>query len=79
MAESMLTTTDNPFDPFTQYDEWLQFDEAKGHFTNNLLARVAKSSDELSEIDEDLAIEAAMDEIVFFNVSGLHKKVTSND
>jgi hypothetical protein len=71
----MLTTVDNPYDPFTQYKEWSAFDEAAGYDTPQLLARVAITSDELSEADQDLAMEDAIDEIVKYNVSGMHKKV----
>ena len=47
--EHMLTTVDNPYDPFTEYDEWFTFDRALGYNTPGLLARVVKSSHELSE------------------------------
>jgi len=77
MRDVMLTTVDNPFNPFTQFDQWKAFDEAKGYFSCELLARVAKVSDELSEEDEALAIELAIDEIVKENVSGKHKKVVA--
>lgn len=76
MKESMLTTIDNPYDPFTQYDEWFAFDTQKGYNTCSYLARIAKTSDELSPADEDLAIEAAIDEIVKLNVLGIYLKVT---
>jgi hypothetical protein len=76
MTESMLTTVDNPFNPFTQNDEWTAYDESKGHYTNCFLARVAKLSNELSPEDESIAIEAAIDEIVKENVNGLYRKVT---
>jgi len=75
----MLTTVDNPYDPFTQYREWSAFDEDRGYFTPQLLARVAITSSELSEKDQDLAIEAAIDEIVEYNLSGMHKKVAVPD
>ena len=75
MGDAMLTTTDNPFDPFTQFDEWFAFDESKGYHTCAYLARITKASDELSQSDEDLAIEAAIDEIVKLNVLGIYKKV----
>ena len=38
--EYMLTTVDNPFDPFTQFDQWLSFDTAQGHNTPGLLDQV---------------------------------------
>lgn len=73
--EHMLTTVDNPYDPFTQFDEWNQWDMDSGYHTLSLLARVTVTSSELSEADQSLAIEEAIDEIVRENVSGRHRKV----
>lgn len=73
--EYMLTTVDNPFDPFTQFDEWLVWDRNAGYNTPALLDRVANQSDEMSEADQAQAIDLAMDEIIKENVSGMHKKV----
>lgn len=70
----MLTTTDNPFSPVTQYDEWLTWDMAN-YNTNALLARVARTSPELTDADNLLTINEAIDEIVRENVSGVHTKV----
>jgi len=75
MKEAMLTTIDNPFSPFTEFDDWLRFDENKGYFTCNYLARIAKTSDELSETDQSLAIDQAIDEIVRYNLLGIYRKV----
>lgn len=72
----MLTTIDNPFDPFTQWREWFSYDTAKGYGTSELLARVIITSDELSDADQSLALEQAIDDIVSENVLGLHTKVT---
>lgn len=74
----MLTTTDNPFNPFTQWDEWFAFDESKGYHTCGYLARIAKTSDELDDIDESLTIEQAIDEIVELNITGNYRKVTED-
>lgn len=76
VSQSMLTTIDNPYDPFTQFDEWYAYDESKGYHSCSYLARITKSSNELSPLDEELAIESAIDEIVKMNVIGLYKKVT---
>jgi len=76
---SMLTTTDNPYDPFTQFDDWLGFDEAEGYRTNEYIARIAKTSDELSDTDNELAISDAIDEIVYLNVTGNYKVVFKDD
>lgn len=79
MVYHMLTTIDNPYDPFTELDEWMVFDSAHGYHTLSLLARVAHSSPELSDADQDLALETAIDEIVTENVSGMHTKVAAPD
>ena len=72
--EYMLTTVDNPFDPFTQFDEWYQFDQQLGYNSSSFLARVARLSPYLSPADETAALHAAIDEIVRENVSGMHTK-----
>lgn len=72
----MLTTVDNPYDPFTQFDEWFTWDNEAGYNTPGLLARIARTSDELSDADQHLAIQTAIDEIVEENVLGVHRKVT---
>lgn len=75
MKIAMLTTIDNPFSPFDEYDAWYAYDMYSGYKTTELLGRVAHSSHELSEIDNNLAITTAIDEIVKENVLGLYVKV----
>ena len=75
MATSMLTTVDNPFNPFSHYMEWDTFDRDRGYNSAALLARLVITSDELSSVDQDLAIEEAIDEIIKENVSGVFKRV----
>jgi hypothetical protein len=71
----MLTTIDNPHDPFTNYDEWYEYDRNAGYHTPSFLARIAVVSDEVSDEDQANAIEEAVDEIVNENVLGLYRKV----
>ena len=77
--EYMLTTVDNPYDPFTQWDEWFAWDQSSGYHTPGLLARVARLSDDLAEADEHLAIQQAIDEIVQENVLGVFRKVKEGE
>lgn len=79
MPEHMLTTTDNPFDPVTQFDDWNAYDMRVGHHTLAYLGRVIITSNELSEADQSLAIEYAIDEIVRENINGLYRKVRVPD
>jgi hypothetical protein len=76
IVEYMLTTVDNPFDPFTRFDEWLAYDTQKGYHTTAFLARIAKVSSDLSEADQAIAIRDAIDEIITENVSGMWVKVS---
>ena len=79
MAEAMLTTMDNPFNPFTQYAEWYAYDSTCGYHTSEFLGRIVKFSYELSQADMDAAIDDAIDEIVRENVLGIYVKVTEKD
>lgn len=76
MKQSMLTTIDNPYDPFDHYDEWYAWDDSMGYHTPSFIARVAVFSYETSEADQELAIQNAIDEIVKENVNGMYVKVT---
>lgn len=73
--EAMLTTLDNPYNPFTDWDNWLAFDEEKGYNTCGYLARIANTSDALSDADNQVEIENAMNEIIELNVTGNYKKI----
>ena len=75
MPEMMLKTIDNPFSPFTQWDEWKRYDEDKKYYTCSYLARIAKTSDDLSEADYNKAIDDAIEEIVSLNINGMYTKV----
>ena len=79
MASIMLSTIDNPFNPFTQWNEWKRYDEDKKYYTCSYLARIAKTSDDLSEADYDQVILNAINEIVRFNINGLYKKVYEDE
>lgn len=79
MVEVMITTTDNPYNPFVQFDEWKEFDETKGYFTSEYLARIAVVSEDLTEEEYNTAIEDAINEILKLNLNGKYKKVTKED
>lgn len=74
-VELMVTTVDNPWDPFTQFSEWYAFDVGAGYNTSAYLARLTRTSAELSSADQRLAINEAVNEIVSENVLGIYKKV----
>jgi hypothetical protein len=76
MIKHMLTTVDNPYDPFTQWDEWFAYDERSGHHSSSILGRIAMVDDDLSEELIEEALEHAIDDIVHENFNGLFMKVS---
>lgn len=76
MMAHMLTTEDNPFDPFTHFDEWRAYDESMGYHTCAYLARVTVTSDEMSDGDQARASEIAIDEAVELNLTGNYVKLS---
>lgn len=77
--EVALSTVDNPFDPFKDFDQWFLYDSSKGYNSCSYLARIAKLSDDMSEKEADAEIERAIDEIVTLNPLGIYKKVTRTE
>ena len=75
-TETMLTTFDNPFDPFDEFVQWFLFDVEKGYYTCNKLARIARSSEEFSTIEDKEETERAIDEIINYDFLNIYKKVT---
>ena len=73
--ECMLTTFDNPYDYFTQFDEWYMFDMDKGYNTCGYLARIVDIPDDFSDSEANAEIERAIDEIIKYDVMNMYKKV----
>ena len=72
----MLTTFDNPFDPFEQFTSWFMFDVEKGYNSCAYLARIAKLTDDMSDQEVNDEIERAIDEIIQYDFINIYKKVT---
>ena len=53
MARAMLTTNDNPFNPFNQFDSWFMFDVEKGYNSCAYLSRIAKTSEQMSDDENE--------------------------
>lgn len=77
--ECRLTTIDNPYDPFTQFNSWFLFDVEKGYNTCEYLARIAKTSDSFTEEENNEETEKAIDEIIKYDFLNIYKKVKKND
>ena len=74
-GEFALTTFDNPFDPFEQFDSWFLFDVEKGYDSCSYVARIARTSDSFTEEENNREIERAIDEIIKYDFLNIYKKV----
>ena len=74
-----LTTIDNPFNPFEQFTSWFLFDVEKGYNSSDYLARIAKTSDALSDEENTDELERAIDEIIQYDLFDIYKKVVTYD
>lgn len=73
--KAMLTTVDNPFDPFDEFSSWYMFDVESGYNSCAYLARIAKTSDQFTEVENDEEIERAIDEIIKYDFRNIYIKV----
>lgn len=76
MTLCALTTKDNPFDPFDDYDKWFAFDISHGYNSSSYLARIADTSRFLTPEQNAKEVERAIDEILELNPLQVYKKVT---
>ena len=73
-----ITTLDNPYDPFTQFEEWYAFDEVHGYHSCSLLARFANTSIDLDADEVDSRIENAIDRIIECDLGNYRKLIKEN-
>lgn len=74
-----VTTKDNPYNPFTHFEEWYAFDTRMGYNTSSYLARVARTSPDLPPADYEQAIEDAVNDILKYDVLDMYRKVEKID
>lgn len=72
--EVMLTTFDNPYDPFEQFTLWLMFDKEMGYNTSERMMRLANITDDMSQIEIDAEVERAMDRLIELDFTNTFKK-----
>lgn len=79
MAGAMLTTIDNPYNPFDDFDNWYKFDMDHGYGTCSYLARIARTSDQLTDKENEREIERAIDEIIKYDFLNQYVKVKQDE
>lgn len=70
-----LTTKDNPFSPFKDFDDWLVFDVQHNYGTLNYFARVCRTTNDMSDEEITKENERAVDQIIKNDIFDMYKKV----
>ena len=74
----MITTTDNPYNPQTDFQQWYLYDVNNGYNTCAYLGRIVKDSEELSDEEKEIENERAIDEIIKYDFMNIYKKIYVN-
>jgi len=75
MSRVRITTFDNPYDPQEDFTQWFLYDVNKGYNTCALLSRVSKTSDQLSDEENEWENEKAIDNIIKYDFQNIYKKI----
>lgn len=75
ILNSMLSTKDNPFDPFNDFDNWYRFDCDHEYNSCGILARLYNNSEDLPPIVEARNIEAVIDSFITSDPTNNYVKV----
>lgn len=77
--EYFITTSDNPFNYFDDFDNWQQFDEDNNYYTLSYIARVRDTYPEsLDSEEENEIMNQVFNDIIELNLTGNYKKVYNN-
>jgi hypothetical protein len=74
----MLTTKDNPYNPFEQYDLWLQYDLEMGYQSCERLGKVIQLEEGMTDPEKEEAMDRAIDEIIKYDPLGIYVRATEN-
>lgn len=74
-----ISTIDNPYDPFDDFDSWYRFDMDKGYNSCAYLDRIAKTSDQFTDEENMREIERAIDSIVVLDASNMYTKIKKEE
>jgi hypothetical protein len=78
MKQARITTIDNPYDPQEDFTQWFLFDVTNGYNTCALLSRISKTSEQLSDEENEVENERAIDEIIKYDFQNIYKKIYVN-
>lgn len=79
VKETALTTIDNPYSPFSQFDDWYSYDTEKGYdccgYLDRMKSLMKEDTTYLSPEKEDTILDNIIDIIVNNDPTGMYVKV----
>lgn len=75
----MLTTVDNPYNPFTDFKKWYMFDNMHGYDCCGYIDRAVVTSSAFTDRENNQLIEEAIDDLLDADFLHRYKKVYAND
>lgn len=75
----LITTIDNPYNPFTEFMDWYRFDCVHNYGTNEKLARLARTSEMFSDEENAEETEKAVEIMLKNDLFGMYKKAFETD
>lgn len=80
MSKCLLTTIDNPYNPFDDFVNWYLYDETElKYHTCSYIARLCGDTKDATEEEEEAIIEEAYDKIILNDFLGIYVKVFENE
>lgn len=74
----MITTNDNPFNPFDDFNSWLMFDMHQGYDSWGRVMRLADIKPDMTQEEENIEVERAIDELVKIDITDTFRKIIKN-
>ena len=73
-----ITTIDNPYDPFTEFDKWFDFDVEKGYYTCSKLARLSNITEDMTDKELIEEEQRAINRLIEIDPLDIYKKIKKN-
>lgn len=79
MKACALTTIDNPWNPFTNFRDWYNYDESHDYGSCSIVDRLSHTTDDMTLVEEAKEIERAILSFVEADPTGLYIAVYDSE
>ena len=79
MKRTVLTAKENPWNPFENFRDWKRWEDDHHTYSYNIQARIAHTSRELTDEENEVIIESAIDSFLRNDFLGTYKKLQSEN